>query len=396
MLGFGRRIHGAAPLTTAIPAALPGSAAVLRRLLAAINVWFWAAVGIPTLLAGIYCFGIASDLYVSEAKFVVRGPHQPAVKTGSIAAMLSGAGLGGFSDAAEVRDFMLSRDTVHELEQRDDLRAVLSRPEGDLLSRFPGIQFWRRDFEALFETYQRFVTVEVDEASGVVTLQVKAYRPEDAQRIAQTLLTYGERLVNEINAREREDALSTFEGAVRSAERRIAEVQDEMAAYRIRERMLDPISSAEGPLVLASTLNKELAGARTHLADLLRTAPRSPGVALLRTRIASLEKLVADQHLRMTGDSNSVATKAAEFERLEVQQKLDQKALESAFSSLEAARLEVQRKQVYLEDLVQPNLPDYPLYPKRLVSFSMVLASCFIGYAVGWLLVAGIREHAAA
>ena len=54
------------------------------------NIWFWAIVGLPTLLAGVYFFGIASDLYLSEVKFVVRGPSKP--QLGGFSAMLSSAG----------------------------------------------------------------------------------------------------------------------------------------------------------------------------------------------------------------------------------------------------------------------------------------------------------------
>ena len=39
-----------------------------------LNIWFWALVGLPTLIAGVYYFAIASDLYLSEVKFVVHGP----------------------------------------------------------------------------------------------------------------------------------------------------------------------------------------------------------------------------------------------------------------------------------------------------------------------------------
>src|SRR5262249_44478498 len=44
----------------------------IRRLFRSLNLWFWAIVGLPTLVAGVYYFAIASDLYLSEAKFVVR------------------------------------------------------------------------------------------------------------------------------------------------------------------------------------------------------------------------------------------------------------------------------------------------------------------------------------
>ena len=79
-----------------------------------------------------------------------------------------------------------------------------------------------------------------------------------------------------------------------------------------------------------------------------------------------------------------------------MQRELAEKQLASAFASLEAARLEAQRQQLYLETIAQPNLADYPLYPKRIVSFVTVVAACLVAYGITWLLVAGVREHASA
>src|SRR5436305_3989527 len=176
----------------------PRSAARLRRLFRLFNPWLWGIVGLPTLIAGVYYFAIASDLYLSEAKFIVRSPKQ--VQTSGIGALLQSTGLSrAVEDTSAVQDFIMSRDAVRELEQKDDLRVVFSRPEGDFLTRFPGILFWRKDFEALFSRYDHFVSVETDTGTGVTALRVKAYRPEDAHTLASTLLGYSEQLINDLN-----------------------------------------------------------------------------------------------------------------------------------------------------------------------------------------------------
>src|SRR6202035_1865657 len=120
-----------------------------RRLFRSFNPWLWGIVGLPTLIAGVYFFAIASDLYLSEAKFIVRSPKQ--VQASGIGALLQSTGLSrAEDDTAAVQDFITSRDVVRKLEQKNDLRTVLGRPEGDFVTRFPGILFWRKDFEALF------------------------------------------------------------------------------------------------------------------------------------------------------------------------------------------------------------------------------------------------------
>jgi capsular polysaccharide transport system permease protein len=370
------------------------AAARLAAFFRSLNIWFWALVGLPTLLAGVYFFGIASDLYLSEVKFVVRGPSKSAAS--ALSAMFSSGASGASEDTFAVHEYLMSRDAVQRLEREDDLRDLLSRPEGDMISRFPGILFWRHDFESLYKSYSRFVSVEMDSNSGVSTLQVKAYRPEDAQRVAASLLRFSEQLINALNERARHDALAVFQTEVDSTEHQIANIQDEMTAYRIKQKMLDPKSAASGPIELLAQMNAQLANAKAQLSEVIRNSPNSPQIPLIRTRIASLEKLTGEERSKITGDSNSVATALSEYERLNVRQLLAEKQLASAFSSLEAARLEAQRQQLYLETIAKPNLADYPLYPRRIVSFLTVVVTCLLAYGIAWLLVASVREHASA
>ena len=394
MVDFVRR--GATARIAAVVGGVPPRYAVkISGLFGSLNIWFWAIVGLPTLIAGVYFFGIASDLYMSEVKFVVRGPTKGPVS--AIGAMLGSAGASAVSeDTFVVHDYLLSRDAVRRLEQEDDLRNLLSRPEGDLITRFPGIWFWRKDFEALYSAYARFVSVEVDNASGLSTLQVKAYRPEDAQRVARGLLTFSEQLVNTLNERARHDALAVFQREVDTTEQQIAQIQAQLTAYRVKQKMLDPKSASAGPIELLAQMNAQLANSKGQLAEIIKNSPNSPHIPLVRTRIASLEKLIADERAKVTGDDNSVATALSEYERLDVQRMLGEKTLASAFISLEAARLEAQRQQLYLETIAQPNLADYPLFPRRFSSFGTVVVSCLLVYGIAWLLVAGVREHASA
>src|ERR1700704_7030421 len=161
MVDFVRRAQAVTREAVAIAGTRPRALTEeLSRLLGSVNIWFWAIVGLPTLIAGVYFFAIASDLYSSEVKFIVRGP--PKAPVTAISAMLSSAGSAVTEDTFAVHEFVMSRDAVRRLEREVDLRGLLSRPEGDLITRFPGIWFWRKDFEALYSSYQRFIAVERD------------------------------------------------------------------------------------------------------------------------------------------------------------------------------------------------------------------------------------------
>jgi capsular polysaccharide transport system permease protein len=386
---------GRAAAVVDVGIAPPRKVARWRRLSRSFNPWLWGIVGLPTLIAGVYYFAIASDLYLSEAKFIVRSPKQ--VQASGIGALLQSTGLGrAEDDTAAVQDFVMSRDAVRRLEQKNDLRDMFDRPEGDFITRFPGIRFWRKDFEALFSRYDHFVSVTTDSSTAVTTLGVKSYRPEDAHAIASALLAYSEQLINELNDRARRDALDIAGREVDRAEQRIAEIQSDLTAYRVKQKMLDPKTASSGVLELIGQMNAAQTNARAQLGELLNNSPNSPQIPLVKTRIASLDKLIAEERAKLSGATDSVVSTLTEYERLNIQRELAEKALASAFTSLEAARIEAQRQQLYLETIAQPNLADYPLYPKRVVSFITVFATCFLVYGLAWLLVANVREHSAA
>ena len=96
---------------------------------------------------------------------------------------------------------------------------------------------------------------------------------------------------------------------------------------------------------------------------------------------------------RTAGGAVSLAGKAPEYQRLVLEKEFSDKMLTSAMSTLEQAKNEAQRKQLYLEKIVLPNLPDDSLEPRRLRAIIATLIVGLMIYAIGTLLLTGMREH---
>jgi capsular polysaccharide transport system permease protein len=60
---------------------------------------------------------------------------------------------------------------------------------------------------------------------------------------------------------------------------------------------------------------------------------------------------------------------------------------------LDTARNEAARKQLYLERLVQPHLPDKAVEPRRMRGVVTVLLVGLVLWGVVALVVASVREH---
>jgi capsular polysaccharide transport system permease protein len=377
---YGRRYRSSSPSRR------PSFAPRLRR-----QFPLFFCVLLPTILAGIYYFGFAANQYVSEARFVVRGAN--ALQPGVWTTLLAGVGHGQ-DDTFSVQDYILSRDALRELVDHEDLRTIFARPEADPLSRFP-TALTGDSFEHLFKYYLKQVDVSYDATTGVSALTVKAFRAADAQRIAQALLVAGERLVNRMNERERENTLKTARLEVSRAEAHIEALSAEIAAFRNRETVIDPDKQSVSMLQGIAELQSRLATTRTQIAELTKSSPNSPLLVSAERRANALQTQITDAQRKVAGTDNSMVPKITEYDRLTLERGFADRELTAATDSLAAARLQAERQELYLDPIVQPNEADYPAYPKRFASIAVVFATCFGLYTAARLLIAGAREHRA-
>lgn len=363
---------------------------------------FLLLVILPSLIVTAYFYGMAAPQFVSEARFVVSSRGH---EGGAAAAMrgMGGGAFGGFgggsmasSETNSVRDFLTSLDAVMEAHGKLDLIAMWQRPEADWLS-----ELWRTEPELLTRFYNRMVTVSLDPSTNVTTLRVRSFRPEDSKALAETLLTSAEALVNRLSERTRNETLRVARQEMEIAEQRVLESRAAMVRFREQERELDSAGAAQAAVALRGQLEVALAQARAELTERLKfMRPDNPALQVTRNRIEALERQISSERTRHTetivgGEGAVLARQLASFERLMLEREFADKQLASATASLETARLEAQRQQLFLSRIVEPNLAVYPLYPRKLTNVASIIVGLTIAYGIGWLLIVGMREHAA-
>jgi capsular polysaccharide transport system permease protein len=375
---------------SAAPAARPSR---LRRLLRRFDAVFLLTVFVPTLLAAAYYGAFASDVYVSESRFVVRNPQRPS-QTG-LGALLQGTVLSrAQDDTYSVHDFMLSRDALLELDRTLGVREAFGSAEIDVLSRFPGWHEWGdRSFESLHRYYQGRIEVAYDTVSSITTLRVRAFDADGAQRINESLLSMGERLVNTLNLRSRQDLIQVAESEVRVAEERSKTATAALAAFRADRSVFDPTAQSALQLQGVVRLREELLAAEQQLAQVRQVSPNNPQVGVLQTRVESLRQAVAAENARVLGREGGLAAKSPAFDRLTLEKTFADRQLASALSTLDSARSEAARKQLYLERLVQPNRPDSAVEPRRLRAVLTVFVVGLLAWGVVSLVLSSVREH---
>ena len=363
----------------------------LKRLTRRFDRIFALTVLLPTLLAALYYGVVASDVYISESRFVVRSPQRQ-TQTG-LGALLQSTGFSrSQDDTYSVHDFIRSRDALSELDAKLQLRQAYSGADIDFINRFPGLD-WDSSFEALHRYYLGHVSIDYNTASSISVLRVRAYSADAAQKINDLLLQLSERLVNNLNNRSRQDLIEVAQSEVRLAEEKSKAAALAMSSFRSDRGVFDPDRQSALQLQSVAKLQEELRAAEAQLNQVRQVSPNNPQVGTLLSRVEVLRQAVASETAKVTGKAASLSSKSPAFDRLTLEKVFADRHLASVLASLESARSEAQRKQLYLERLVQPNLPDMAVEPRRLRSVLMVLALGLVMWGVFSLVVASVREH---
>ena len=355
-------------------------------------IFLWLVV-LPTSLAAVYYGLVASDIYISEAKFAVRTSETPSITSSLLDTVLSGTGgESAGEDAAIVRDYILSRDMLEELDRRLDIRKHYTSTKIDFFSRLDD----DASQEEFLEYYREMIHVGIESTSNITTIQVKSFEPALAREMAQVIIQLSESLVNKLSERMVEDTLRFARKEVDNAEDRIRKASDALTAFRSETQSIDPGEETSAVLTIVTGLETQLAEARAQLIEMKGYMQKdSPQIKVLEGKVQALEKQVSDERLRLAskGATNDYTQLIDKYQPLILEQELAKQRYASTLTSLETARAEAQRKQRYLLSFVQPKTPDEALLPERFKSALIIFLGLCILYAIGGLVWAAIKDH---
>lgn len=377
---------------TLVPVGNPAERADLKRhRVSRLPLAFVMVVAVPTLAAALYFGLVAADRYEAVSQFVIRSPGS--ATTSQLASLVQGSTIiRSADDAFIVQAYLASRDVVRKLVETADLRTRLARPEADFLWRYPS-PFLPHNEERLHRHMQRMVTVDYDFSTGITTLKVQAFRPDDAKALAEEMLVASEALINRLSDRARTNAVAAAELEVERARERAREVQARVTAYRNEIGMIDPGRVSASALETITRLSLEAAQTSAQIAEIEKSSPQSTQIVTLQHRTGALDAQIRKEQARLAGSSVSLAPSIAEYERLMLEREFAERTFASALSGLEAARLDTERQRLFLERISSPVAPDYPQYPMRFVSVLGVLLISGAIFGIGRMLARNAREH---
>jgi capsular polysaccharide transport system permease protein len=353
---------------------------------------FSFVVLLPTLLVAIYFFAYASPQYVSEARFVVK-TQASAAGTLAMDLMGSAKGVGASENEHAISAHLRSNDALRSLRPRMNLVETFRPPHADLYSRL----WWSNpSAERLLDHFRQQVVIVPDAYTGIVAMAVRTYTPQESLALARNLLEIGEEWVTRINQRILDETLRASREVVERAEARLAAATVAITEFRQRELALNPTRSAELAVGTIGGLDTEATRLRSELQQLQAfSRPNTRQIQNLRERIAAIERQAQEERARLSNADRGVTQQVAGFERLQLELDFAGRGLAAAVGGFETATANAQRQQIFLQRVVEPNLAERSLYPKPMIFTLYVFGGLALIYGLAWLVIAGVREHAA-
>ncbi|MDD6088123.1 MAG: hypothetical protein PUB69_02245 [Desulfovibrionaceae bacterium] len=348
----------------------------------------------PALLAFLYFLLFASPMYISHASFAIRNADSSSSAGKEFASLLLPGGASSASnDSFIINDYIQSLDIAKDIARELNLIDHFSNRSHDIISRLwssPTDDDW-------LKYWRRVVITEHNVDTGIISLEVRAYSPEVAQKMTQAILKRGENLVNAMNERAQRDAVELARQEVTRAEERIRNVQNAMRNFRNTHNLLDPKTTAAGVQTLVSRLETEAATLRTQIMEARAYMRKdAPLLKSLHQRLDAVEKQLETEIQRVAGQTaqqSNLNALVADYEDLTIEADFAQKQLISAMNSMEQARIQQTMQSRYVVAYQTPTLPDESLYPRPFLFTVYIFLGTLILAGIVSLITVSIREH---
>lgn len=357
---------------------------------------FSICVGLPSLLVLLYLLLLAAPTYRTETRIIVRenSDSSSSVIPGLAASLLGGGIKSSLEDAYILVDFLQSSALIEQIDTQLDLRAHYASPKLDFVRRLSP----DATAEALQKFYLRHVKISVIHESSIVTLQIDAFDPAFAQKLAQSLVTASEHAINDLNSRMIAAQTSLAERELVKTRSQLTSARRKLLEFQVANNIVDPTGEIGSRLTTLAGLDSRLVEKQAEL----RTKEqflRDDAMELrtLRQEIGALEAQRAQENQRLLNpsatDSRSMAAAAQAYEEVKLEADFALQAFTAALALDEKAKLDAARQAKFLLTISRPHLPQDHTFPAPLLGTLTAFILFSLIYGITRLILATIRDH---
>lgn len=335
-----------------------------------------------------YLFEHAQDRYASTAAFFVHR-EDTTTSVESVFGLAGVGGSGGTPDADVLYQFIQSQQMVELADGRLDLRSMYTPP-------FDIDPYFALNPEATLEDrvdyWDRVVSMVFAPDSGLITLEVIAYDPQDAQALAKVILEECANLIDRLSQIAQEDAIAQAQDDLSIAQERLKSARIAIAQFRSDTDFVDPSAGVAGAEGLITALQQELAAELINRDTLIGTTTREddPRIERADRKIASIRLRIEEERDKVGSDQ---ATNVGAYEELLVNRQFAEQSYTAALAAYDAAVAEARRKSRYLAVHIEPTLADTAVYPRRVTLGLVGSAFIFMAWAIFMLVLYSFHDR---
>lgn len=347
------------------------------------------------MAAGVtYLVGFVTPQYEAETRFVLRSAL-PALSDAdrNRNSSESMASLKIVQDTLVVASFLESPSLVQQLNARLPLDSLYGRAEVDALSRLAPDQ----SFEDKARYFEDFIDVNVSSASGIVTVALRAFTPQEARDALQEVFELAEVRVNQLNTEIWASVLDAAQRNFDTAAEQLRQTRTRYAVLQNETGVFDVELEAEVLADVIKTLRTELSDLENRrdtlllevAADHINVVRFSTAIDLRRAQLSRLEAELASAQ----GDSSTLSNNQKLFDALETEIEVAQERFKVTAAELEEAKLMSTIQMLYLEKFVQPAVPEDSVYPVLYWEISKLALICLALWAVAALALSVLQRR---
>lgn len=356
---------------------------------------FLFAVVLPTVLTLIYLIAFATPQFESQESFSVQqGTKSQRSLSGVMALAAQFSGISTTSqETYMVLEYLRSANAIEDIGGRAFLQPIYGRGDIDYISRMSD----DLPLEDLLDYWETKVIPELDTRSGIITLKVRAFSPQDAYDISKKLMALSENLVNKVSLRSREDTLKRVEGDLNRSVTLLANSRSQLLEFRNRKNSVDPVQDAEQLGSMVTDLTLQRIQIETEIGALVtQVGPSSPALKVKREQAASLQKQIDALDARMTSlasKDESVARKLVQYEKLKTDIMYYEKLYTASMATYEQAREDTLKQQIFVIPIVSAAVAESSDYPSTWQVTTSVFLLCLALWAIAALAIAAVKDH---
>lgn len=343
---------------------------------------------LPTLLVLGYSLFFYDSMYISNSEFVINSNSTENTLSLTPQTLLNG---GINNDIYIAVAYIKSLNMFNAIDQKLNLKKHFQ--SGDFISSLSS-SATVKDIE---EYWSNVVNVHIDLESELLRLSVRSYSPEFSLSIQKNILKELESLINRMNEKAHKDAISLAEKEVSSSEQEVEKTSLALKTFRDINTFISPEAEVSNFTNIIGSLEQQLSETKTELEQKLTYFKKdSLEIKTLKSKIDALNNQLNEVRTRIASNSTNkqiLSNTINEYERLSLKHEFAKKKLESAMTSLEAARQISLTKARYLVMVESPTLPDESLWPTPFKSAFFTLILTILSGGIISLIISAIREH---